>query len=185
MPLTLPTIDQFKAQFPADFPYAVPGFGATATAVLVAGTVAGLTLVSGGQGYLQPPVVTITAQPLDPGVGATATTIISAGGVTGFTITNPGAGYVAPPAVSFSQGGGDDTNLKKVVDADIALAIQKASMQDDGSVWGGLQANYQTAFLLLAAHFLVQAVRSRFQGVRGQGGDWLTLSKSVGDVSAN
>jgi Protein of unknown function (DUF4054) len=180
----LPTIDDFKTQFSGDFPFAVPGFGALGVATLVAGIVTGITLISGGQGYAQPPVVTLTSQPLDPGTGATATATIANGAVTGFVITNPGAGYIAAPSVSFSLGGGDDTNLKKVTDADIQLAIVKAKNVDDGSVWQ-LAETYKAAFLLATAHFLVQAVRSRFQGVRGQGGDWLVLGKSVGDVSAN
>lgn len=184
MAYPLPTVDDFKTQFPGDFPYAVAGFGAQASATVVAGGVTGLTILATGQGYLLPPVVTLTAQTGDPGTGATATAIISNGSVVSLTVTSPGTGYAAPPSVSFSLGGGDDTNLRKVVDADLTLAITKAAMQDDGSVWPDA-TSYKVAFLLAAAHFLVLALRSRMQGVRGQGGDWMMVGKSAGDVSAN
>lgn len=78
--------------------------GATATATLTNGSLAGVTVVDGGAGYTAPPVVTIGNIPgPPPGSGAIVTAQISGGAVTGFTIVNPGHGYlfaivqIAPP----------------------------------------------------------------------------------------
>jgi len=62
----------------------------------------GITVATGGSGYLDTPVVSITG---GGGVGATAVATISGGAVTGFTITSPGTGYTSVPTVTLTGGG--------------------------------------------------------------------------------
>jgi autotransporter-associated beta strand protein len=81
------------------------GFAITNGQALLAPTgsgVNGITVATGGSGYLDTPVVTISG---GGGVGATAVAIISGGSVTGFTITSPGTGYTSAPAVTLFGGG--------------------------------------------------------------------------------
>jgi autotransporter-associated beta strand protein len=62
-----------------------------------------ITVTSGGAGYLDTPIVTITG---GGGVGATAVANISSGGaLTNITITSPGIGYTSAPAVTLFGGG--------------------------------------------------------------------------------
>ena len=82
------------------------GSGASAVASLSAGSVASLSLVSGGSGYLAAPAVRISG---GGGSGATATATISGGVVTGITVTAPGSGYSSAPTVSFEAAEGDYT----------------------------------------------------------------------------
>lgn len=72
------------------------------------GSLATLTVASGGTGYATAPTVTVSP-PDAYGAGfvtATATATVAAGAVTGFTITNPGTGYVVLPTITLSGGGG-------------------------------------------------------------------------------
>jgi autotransporter-associated beta strand protein len=65
--------------------------------------VANIPVTSGGAGYLDTPIVTITG---GGGVGATAVANISSGGaVTNITITSPGTGYTSAPTVTIFGGG--------------------------------------------------------------------------------
>jgi autotransporter-associated beta strand protein len=63
-------------------------------------------VATGGAGYLDTPIVTITRGTGDTtGVGATAVANVSAGAVTGITITSPGTGYTTAPTVTLFGGG--------------------------------------------------------------------------------
>lgn len=64
--------------------------------------IARITLVSGGSGYVAPPVVEI----IGDGTGAVARAIISAGVVTDFVIVNSGSGYTTAPIISLDTGSG-------------------------------------------------------------------------------
>lgn len=64
------------------------GSGATATAIITAGALTGITLTNPGSGYSSPPTVTI------------GTDVLSV------TITAGGSGYISAPTVTFSGGGG-------------------------------------------------------------------------------
>ncbi len=65
--------------------------------------VSSIPVATGGAGYLDTPVVTITG---GGGVGATAVANISSGGaVTNITITSPGTGYTSTPTVTLYGGG--------------------------------------------------------------------------------
>jgi hypothetical protein len=71
--------------------------GASATAIVsIAGTIASIQIVDGGEGYISPPVVTIQNS---VGIGttiainATAISSITSGSVTSIDIINPGIGY--------------------------------------------------------------------------------------------
>jgi autotransporter-associated beta strand protein len=62
-----------------------------------------IPVATGGAGYLDAPIVTITG---GGGVGATAVANISSGGaVTNITITSPGTGYTSAPTVTLFGGG--------------------------------------------------------------------------------
>ena len=102
MGYTFPTIDDFKAQFARDFPYAVPAWGAKGTAVVTAGALTAVTVTKGGQGYTGKPDVSVTDS-TGPGAGAVVAVTVANGKVDGLTITTPGAGYLTP-VLSFSGG---------------------------------------------------------------------------------
>jgi autotransporter-associated beta strand protein/T5SS/PEP-CTERM-associated repeat protein len=61
-----------------------------------------IPVATGGAGYLDTPVVTISG---GGGVGATAVANVSGGSVTGITITSPGTGYISAPTVTLFGGG--------------------------------------------------------------------------------
>lgn len=72
---------------------------ANATAQVVNGFVVGATITSGGNGYTNNPVVTITG---GGGSGAKATAVQVNGVVTSITITNPGSGYTSAPTITIA-----------------------------------------------------------------------------------
>jgi hypothetical protein len=66
------------------------------------GSVARITLASGGSGYLTAPTVTLSA-PAAGGVQAVANAVIT-GGVVSIVVTNPGSGYLTAPTVRITGG---------------------------------------------------------------------------------
>jgi hypothetical protein len=72
---------------------------ATAIAQLVNGFVVGATITSGGNGYTNNPVITITG---GGGTGAKATATQINGVVTSITINNSGSGYTSTPTISIA-----------------------------------------------------------------------------------
>jgi hypothetical protein len=64
------------------------------------GSVAAVTITSGGSGYTTAPTVTFSAP--TTGTTATGTAVLSNGSVISVTITNAGSGYTTPPTVTFS-----------------------------------------------------------------------------------
>ena len=64
--------------------------------------VTGIPVATGGAGYLDTPIVTITG---GGGVGATAVANVADGAVTNITIVSPGTGYTSAPTVSLFGGG--------------------------------------------------------------------------------
>jgi hypothetical protein len=79
-----------------DIPQAIPKF-------LEIGQIQGVTISSGGTGYVTPTVAFTGGG----GTGATGTVTVSGGVITGITITNAGSGYTtAPTAVITPTGGG-------------------------------------------------------------------------------
>lgn len=68
-----------------------------------------------------------------------------------------------------------------VMDGDITRALSEAYIGVDESLWGD-NAEYQLAYLYLAAHNLVENLRASSQGIAGQY-SWIESSKSVGSVS--
>ena len=64
--------------------------------------VSSIPVATGGAGYLDTPIVTITG---GGGVGATAVAAISGGAVTNITILSPGTGYTSAPTVTLFGGG--------------------------------------------------------------------------------
>lgn len=179
MAFTTPTVSDFKAQFARDFPYAVPAFGAAGSLTVVAGVITAIGLAAPGQGYLTAPSVAV----VDPtGGGAVVTATVANGAVTGFVVAGGGAGYTAP-SLLVTGGAGDNSDLKRVTDSDIAGAIQDAAFNVNQALFD-TQANWARAFLYLAAHNLVQRVLTFGEGIRSRG-TWLENSKAVGDVSAS
>lgn len=74
--------------------------------------VATIPVSNGGSGYLAPPIIRISSDPVS-GTGATAVAVINASGtVTGITVTNPGVGYTSgTPAVITIEGQGSGSGL--------------------------------------------------------------------------
>lgn len=71
--------------------------GAIGTAVLSSGSVASITIVSGGNSYPSAPAVTFSSG------SAAGTAVLTNGAVTSVTITNGGSGYGStPPTVTFT-----------------------------------------------------------------------------------
>ena len=70
---------------------------ATATATTSGGFVTILNVVTGGNGYVSAPAVSITG---GGGSGATATANLTGGAVTSYTVNSPGSGYSSPPTVT-------------------------------------------------------------------------------------
>jgi len=70
--------------------------GATASAVVVNGFVVGVTIINGGYGYTNTPLVRLIG---GGGSGAQAFAVVSNGVVTSITVTNPGSGYTNAPVV--------------------------------------------------------------------------------------
>lgn len=180
MPYTIPSVSDFKSQFPRDFPYAVPAWGAAAgLAVLAAGVVVSVPVSSPGQGYTSKPTVVC----LDPtGVGATFDVTLTGNKVTAINVLTGGAGY-SGPTFQFVGGAGDDTAMDKIVDADIQGGIQDALFNGSQSLFDS-QASYARAFLYLAAHCMIEKVRMGGQGLASQA-DWNVVSKGVGDVTSS
>ncbi|MFC2974710.1 phage tail tube protein [Azotobacter bryophylli] len=90
-----------------------------APGLVMAGTLAEMTVTDGGSGYTTAPTVTISG---GGGTGATAEATLSGGVVTGIAITNPGSGYTSAPSVAIA---GDGTG---------ATATAAVAMQTDFSL---------------------------------------------------
>ena len=81
------------------------GFAINIGQVLLAPTGNGVSTIpvsSGGTGYLDTPIVTISG---GGGTGATAVANIAGGSVTSVSITSPGTGYTSAPTVTLTGGG--------------------------------------------------------------------------------
>lgn len=185
MALLLPTIADFKAQFARDFPFATPlaragVVGAEATVLINdAGNVTGLTITNPGSGLGSPtPAVTIYG---GGGVGARATATLTGGAVTLLTVNSPGIGYVTAPYAYLSLGG-DDTDVSKVTDRDIASAFSAVTQFNITQRLLSNQAAFTYAYDLLAAHYLVTNLSASNTGLSGKA-DWLTKTRMVGNVS--
>ena len=80
----------------------------------VSGGVTALTVLSGGIGYSNNPVVTIDP-PGGSGTVARATAQIHNGSIVGFTVTVPGSGYSFVPGVTIADATGLDASASAVV----------------------------------------------------------------------
>ncbi|MEK9743018.1 MAG: hypothetical protein VW493_03950 [Gammaproteobacteria bacterium] len=108
------------------------------------GGVSTVTIVSGGTGYVEPPVVEFAA-PSSGGRRATGIAVIEAGAVSAVVITDPGSGYSFGPVVSFSGGEGSDAIGTATLDAStitdaVTLNMVGSSSRLAGSysgVWKG------------------------------------------------
>jgi len=176
MSYSIPTVDNFKSQFPRDFPYAVPAWGAQGAAVVSGGVLTAVNLLSGGQGYKEPPVVAVKDA---TGAIAQVTATVAKGLVTGFTVVQGGSGYSAPQ-IALSGGAGDNSDLTRVTDNDISGAIFDAQYNVSQALFDS-QAQFSRAFLYLAAHNLVEKLLAAGEGLASQY-NWLTASKAVGSV---
>lgn len=175
-----PTLDQFKEQFPVDFPYAVPSFGATGKVTVSGGGVTAIAPTAGGYFYKATPLCSFSG---GGGTGAAATATVTGNQVTSYTITAAGSGYVTAPVLTVISQDGDDTDTAKVIDLEITNAQRMASFNFNAGLFGD-QASYSQLFNLLTAHFLVTSVKASNQGLASQY-DWLTQQRTVGSVNAS
>lgn len=177
MAFTTPTVDDFKSQFARDFPFAVPCFGAAGNITVTGGVIGPIGLAAPGIGYITPPQVAV----IDPtGSGAIVTATVANGGVTGFVVAAGGTNYTNPTLLIVG-GAGSATDKSRVMDADIAGAIQDASFNVNQDLFD-TQANWARAFLFLAAHNMVERLLAAGEGLRSRY-SWLVNAKSVGDLS--
>lgn len=172
-----PSVSAFKAMFARDFPWAVPAWGAAGTVTLVNGVITAIALASGGVGYTSAPTVTVQDS---TGSGATVTTTIANGKVATFVVSVGGANYRAPTLI-ISGGAGDESDLSRVRDDDIVGAQADAGFNVNQELFDS-QGNWNRAFNYLTAHMLVEKLLAAGEGLASQY-NWLTGSKSVGDVS--
>ena len=80
------------------------------------GGVSAVTIVSGGAGYVEPPVVEFAA-PSSGGRRASGIAVLEADAVTAVVITDPGSGYTFDPVVTFAGGEGSDAIATATLDA--------------------------------------------------------------------
>ena len=172
----LPSTNDFKLQFPGDFRYAVPGFGAVISLTFTpGGAITACQPLAGGYNYAPNAAVNIS----DPtGTGAAITATVKGGQLITTALVEGGENYTSPQAVLF---GGDDSNLRKVTDDDINGAIADADANINQSLFQ-TQATFTRAFLWLAAHLLVQNIGAAAEGLASTYG-WLTGAKSVDGLS--
>lgn len=180
MAYALPTVSEFKSQFSRDFPYAVPAWGALASATIAAGVITAITVSAGGRGYADAPTFSVI-DAAGPGAGAVLVATVLKGKVTGIAVTGGGAGYVSPQIV-IAGGSGDETNLELVTDEDIAGASVDANFNINRDLFDD-EPQFQRAFCYLQAHCLVEKISAATQGLGSQY-NWVTQSKNVGNVSA-
>jgi fibronectin-binding autotransporter adhesin len=91
-------------------------FNATVAQALLAPAGQGVTTISGlsGTGYIDIPLVTLSAPPAG-GTLATARAVVDGtGALTGIIVTNPGTGYTSAPTVVLSGGGGTPSGTATV-----------------------------------------------------------------------
>lgn len=79
--------------------------------VTYSGGVSGVTVTTGGSGYVNGAQATFAG---GGGTGATGTAVVTNGALTGVTITAPGTGYTSAPTVSFQAGTGAVTSVSLV-----------------------------------------------------------------------
>ncbi len=175
-----PTVDQFKGQFFRDFPYAVPSYGATGVVTVAAGVVTAVIPISAGYFYVKDPVCILTG---GGGSGAVVSAAAVNNAVSAYAVIDGGSGYVSAPTLKVVSQDGDDTDLKKVTNRDIVAAMGMTPANINRSLFSD-EATYQTAFNLLAAHYMVTNLLASSQGVKSQY-DWLTQQRTVGNVNAS
>ncbi len=172
-----PSVSAFKQQFARDFPWAVPAWGAAGTVTKVNGVITAIVIVAGGNGYKTKPTVTLVDA---TGTGATFTATVAKGKVTAVAVDTGGTGYSNPTLV-FTGGAGDESDLNLVRDDDIEQAQADASFNVNQELFDS-QGGWNRAFNYLTAHYLVEKLLAAGEGLASQY-NWLTASKSVGDVS--
>jgi hypothetical protein len=79
--------------------------------VTYSGGVSGVTVTTGGSGYVNGSPISFSG---GGGAGATGTAVVTNGALTGVTITAPGTGYTSAPAPVFSAGTGAVTSVSLV-----------------------------------------------------------------------
>jgi arylsulfatase A-like enzyme len=128
------------------------GRGATATATVSGGVITGLTLNSGGTGYLNTPTLSFSG---GGGSGATATATISQGAVTAINLTNGGSGYTSAPNVLFS-GALLLTNSTTTAGSTAVTCASTVGLQVGASVHGvGIKGGATVASITDATHFVM------------------------------
>jgi hypothetical protein len=145
-----------------------PGSGAAATASMDSSGEIVITLSSGGGGYSETPLVTITPAAGDHGTGATAVAALDGDTVSKITITSQGQNYTKAPTLSFITGSGaiasaivakDQITGFSFIPADLGTFATPPTITIEGGIYT-TQATAQ-AFLgtLSPGDFAVQMVK--------------------------
>lgn len=129
-----------------------PGKPASAYAVLANGTVAGVSFISQGAGYVTPPTITVATNPADPNfssistIATILTSIILQGRMTGAIVTNPGAPLTSiqiTNGFSITVSGGSPSTTATVV----ATCMFTALSGSVTALGGGYGVNNAAPFL--------------------------------------
>lgn len=184
MAYVLPTIPSFKVQFERDFPFATPltkpgVVGARATASIVGQAISSVTVTAPGSGYgARVPSIVYYA---GGGYGAILQVVLTGGAVSAVNVLDGGYGFLKAPVIYIAVGG-DNTDLDKVTDTDIARAFNTALMFNMTERLFGSQEAYTQAYNLLAAHYLCINILNSGSGLNGTAAAWATQAKTVGNV---
>ena len=126
---------------------------ATATAIVSYGYVVSYTVMDGGSGYTEPPVVTVVD---GGGTGATAVALVANGVVTQINVVATGSGYTSPPEVVISAPPIDPTVLAIQMIPLLTIhglpgdtnQIETANLLGAGAVWVPLTTVVLTSTVL-------------------------------------
>ena len=96
-----------------------------------------ITALDPGLGYMNEPVVTLSAPDLEGGVQATAEAIVAGGRVYGYKVTNEGSGYIQSPIITVEA---PDSTLNAVADVTIGSNwITNITMTDYPKLFMGIR----------------------------------------------
>ncbi len=161
------------------------GTGAAGTATVSTSSIKAIVLTNPGNGYANPPTVSIP--PPSSGNQASAAASVTAIGVSGVTITAPGKGYTSPPSVIFIGGGGSGaaahTVLAPTTVASVTVTYPGAGYTSPPtctiSGGGGLGATAQTSLKVA----IITPVGGYQYGTSGAGVPNITIASTDGNGS--
>lgn len=105
---------------------------------IIGGALGAFTVVAGGAGYTEPPLVLIPPPPY-PGIAATATSALTAGAVSSITIRTAGAGYLTAPPITILPVQNDPAYISGAITANATATVV---LTGAGTLTGLLLVNF-------------------------------------------